>query len=169
MLDTEVGYRLSPLQSHAWQAGGKGRGYTAAVFALDERLERDVLQYRVQGLGDALEILRTELVHLDGLKEPLQYVRADARCHCVQARADAPIETQALDALVTRWLDDAAARAANLAIALIEAPDRHYLLLRAPTWVADVASLGLLSASLRAASAPSPGRAPCWRSRCTNG
>ncbi|MGA6151658.1 non-ribosomal peptide synthetase [Stenotrophomonas sp. NPDC077461] len=155
MLETDVGYRLSPLQRHAWQGRGTGTGYSAAVFALDAPLTPDALAARLQRLAAELEILRVELVQVDGLREPVQYVRETARCHVVAGRLATEAEADAdVDTLVDAWLDCSASRQANLAVALLDAATgpRH-LLLRAPTWIADDAALALLAQAL-AASEP---------------
>lgn len=151
MLETDVGYRLSPLQRHAWQGRSTGAGCSAGLFAVDTPLTQDVLASRLARLGSELEILRVELVQVDGLREPVQYVRDTARFHvmvgCLDTGAD--VET-----LLGTWLDCSASRAANLAVALLDAADGpQHLLLRAPAWIADDTALALLAQGL-ATSAP---------------
>ncbi|WP_411851397.1 non-ribosomal peptide synthetase [Stenotrophomonas sp. LGBM10] len=151
MLETEVGYRLSPLQRHAWQGRSTGTGCSAALFALDAPLTRDELASRLQRLGSELEILRVELVQVDGLREPVQYVRETARCHLVVGSMDTGADVASL---VDAWLDGKASREANLAVALLDAEGGpQHLLLRAPAWIADDTTLALLAQAL---AAPDP-------------
>lgn len=151
MQDTSAGYRLSPLQERAWRLSQRDGhdGAVAALFALG----RDVDPVRVRGafarLADAFELLRARIERVPGMRDGVQYIDDDARCHFApEAACEGDV---AIDALLARHLSGPAAQAATLAAALIAMPDgTRRLLLRAPATIADAASLRLLAAHLLA-------------------